>query len=108
MHHKTVAKLFEDTPCQWGLRGDPYLWDEMRNHFAETPFPKSEQELESLLAEAFFVLTGQTITTENNFRIERLAHGGMSSGWICPSFWQRGATDFLKRAFQRESISPLE
>jgi len=31
-----VADLFDPEPEQWGLRGDPYLWREMKETFAET------------------------------------------------------------------------
>ena len=29
-NHMKVSEIFEDEPIQWGLRGDPYLWQEMR------------------------------------------------------------------------------
>ena len=29
-HKNTVSELFNEEPRQWGLRGDPFLWDEMR------------------------------------------------------------------------------
>jgi hypothetical protein len=47
-----VASLFEPAPDQWGLRGDPYLWDELAAKFHGVPRPASREHLESLLVAA--------------------------------------------------------
>lgn len=35
---KDLSLIFERKPEQWGLRGDPYLWDEMRDLFGGASF----------------------------------------------------------------------
>ena len=40
-----VSSIFEETPKQWGLRGDPYLWEEMRNEFSAVPVTISLEDL---------------------------------------------------------------
>jgi hypothetical protein len=80
--------LFEPEPTQWGLRGDPYLWQEMKIHFADKPMPPSVDDLVSYLELAFETITEKPITTESPFRVERFSHGGMSSGGISPQFWR--------------------
>jgi O-acetyl-ADP-ribose deacetylase (regulator of RNase III) len=35
----TIGSLFDREPVQFGLRGDSYLWRELRGRFADTPLP---------------------------------------------------------------------
>lgn len=37
----TVGALFDREPVQLSLRGDAYLWRELRAQFATTPFPRT-------------------------------------------------------------------
>ncbi|WP_420645801.1 hypothetical protein [Candidatus Leptofilum sp.] len=97
---KTIADLFIEKPWQWGLRGDPYLWQEMADHFADTPLPVTPTHLELLLTQAFEALTGQPITDETHFFVERFAHGGMSSGLVSPSFWRETAVPLLLNRYE--------
>jgi hypothetical protein len=81
-----VASLFEPAPDQWGLRGDPYLWDELAAKFRGVPRPASREHLESLLVSAIRSAAGVDVTDPDatDLFIERFAHGGMSSGGISP------------------------
>lgn len=93
---KYIAELFDDEPEHWGLRGDPYLWREFREHFSDTPVPSSSKTLEQEIENAFQLLTGQPLSSSADVHIERLAHGGMSSGWISPLFWREKVLPLLK------------
>jgi hypothetical protein len=95
MSIKTIADLFQETPKQWGLRGDPYLWQEMQNYFAQTPLPHSGEQLEQLLTQAFETLTGQPITSEKFIAVDRFPRGGMSGGMVSPAFWRETAVPLL-------------
>ena len=91
-----VASLFDQKPGQWGLRGDPYLWEEMRSKFIAVPLPESAEVLEALLAKAFETLTSYPLTADQKIiAIERLAHGGMSSGGVSIPFWRETAIPLL-------------
>jgi molybdenum cofactor cytidylyltransferase len=100
--YKNIGDLFEEEPIQWGLRGDPFLWREMREYFSEAPIPNSVSQLEQKITQAFFDLTGHLMSGSKHFRVERLAHGGMSSGCISPEFWREKALPLIKN---RHSIS---
>lgn len=93
---KHIGDLFEQEPMQWGLRGDPYLWRELRNHFASVPLPESARALEHEIEKAFGLLTGHALSEEDDFYVERYAHGGMSSGQVCLEFWREQALPLLK------------
>jgi hypothetical protein len=98
---KTIGELFQQIPWQWGLRGDPYLWDAMQNHFSQTPLPRSAEQLAQLLAQAFETLTGQPITAEKHFSVERFPRGGMSGGMVSPQFWRETAVPLLQARFAK-------
>jgi hypothetical protein len=84
----TVACLMSPKPQQWGLRGDPYLWEDMSNHLAFTKMPELMEDLISIIETAFLKITGHPINLENSFYVEKYSHGGMSSGHIEPKFWK--------------------
>jgi len=84
----TIGDLFDPEPTFWGLRGDPYLWKEMRHHFRNSPVPATADNFEKIIHAAFEELTGKPITTESMFYVEEYAHGGMSSGHISTDSWK--------------------
>ncbi|MCA9918628.1 MAG: hypothetical protein KC445_11790 [Anaerolineales bacterium] len=94
-----VAELFQEKPWQWGLRGDPYLWAEMANHFATTPLPSNSEQLAQQLLQAFEALTGQPITAEKFIAVERFPRSGMSGGMVSPEFWRETAVPLLLERF---------
>jgi hypothetical protein len=84
---KTLIQIFGKDPYQWGLRGDPYLWQEMKNVLADHAYPDSESELIFLLEQTYEQLVGKSIKEPEPLFVERFAHGGMSSGYVDPRFW---------------------
>ncbi len=101
---KTIDLLFETGMSQWGLRGDPYLWEEMRVYFRGTPMPKTAVSLQSLIEETFVSLSGHPFPTKANLApipIKRFDHGGMSSGLISPDFWRDEALPHLIEQFNK-------
>ena len=48
-----VSSIFEEPPKQWGLRGDPYLWEEMKNEFSTVPVNISIEDFEKRFKEIF-------------------------------------------------------
>lgn len=98
----SVSSLFSPEPIQWGLRGDPYLWREMAEHFKDVEPPPSSGELSAMLEQMFFKLTGFPLSHPRHFRIERHAHGGMSSGGIATEFWRETALPLLLSRFKAQ------
>ncbi|MCB9077037.1 MAG: hypothetical protein H6631_05570 [Anaerolineaceae bacterium] len=96
---ETMASLFQERPQQWGLRGDPHLWQEMRGYFEHTPLPATADELTSLVETAFEALTGHSMSIPNHFFIERFSHGGMSSGYVSPDFWRDKVIPLLQARY---------
>ena len=60
----------------------------MQARFEEAALPASPAALDRLLQGAFEALTGLPLDSDDSFRVERLCHGGMSSGMISPPWWK--------------------
>lgn len=93
----SISDLFRDEPVQWGLRGDPYLWRDMRERLGAVACPDTADELATIVEATFQELTGRPITHPDHFYVEKYSHGGMSSGGITPSFWRDTAIPLLRR-----------
>ncbi len=59
---KTIARLFQEEPTQWGLRGDPYLWQDMRATLSSHSYPSTEAQLTVLLEQTYQQLTGTPLS----------------------------------------------
>jgi len=96
----TIADLFDPEPEQWGLRGDPYLWREMKASFTKAPLPQSGADFRDILLREFHELAGVPLSeiAEMHY-VERYAHGGMSSGHISSDFWTKRALAMLGLRF---------
>lgn len=92
----TLSALFQPAPIQWGLRGDPYLWQEMSETLATLPLPPSEAQLAAILDDTFERLVGLSPdSTQSSVFVERHSHGGMSSGGISLVFWRDNGLPLL-------------
>ena len=95
-----ASELFREPMATWGLRGDPYLWDALSRRLGGEPLPASAESLVALLDREFRALTGQGIAAERDAFVEEFAHGGMSSGHVCASYWRETAIPLLVERLQ--------
>lgn len=92
-----LSAIFEKKPRQWGFRGDPYLWEELREECAGKPLSTDEEEIVVLVCEKFESVSGVPLTYDAQPYVEKYAHGGMSSGRLCGLFWiGRGMAKLLQ------------
>lgn len=104
---KWVRDIFSEVPGQWGLRGDPYLWQALEKSFYSLKAPKSSNEFENLLESAFERLVGVPITHDKDVFVPEFAHGGMSSGYVCLIFWRETAFPMLCRRLEITLIGKM-
>lgn len=100
MNNLSISSLFEEKPWQWGLRGDPFLWQEMIETIGHLPLPASESDFQQLLTNTFESLAGVSILGPQFIYVERYAHGGMSSGQVSVEFWRHTAFPLLKTRYR--------
>lgn len=86
-HWATVTDLFDPVPDGWGLRGDLFLWIEMRSALNHVPIPVQVETLDQIISALFFVLTGSELSSEVEVHVSRFERGGMSSGMVSGEFW---------------------
>ena len=85
----TVSDLFEPAPAQWGLRGDLFLWIEMRQALCHVELPENAEALAQTLSATFAALTGNPLGSTGQIPVDRFARGGMSGGFVSCEFWSR-------------------
>ena len=92
-----LSIIFGEKPERWGLRGDPYFWDYLKER-AENMDILSPDELEQWIKAEYFSLSGKAMTNEYmDFAvIKQFAHGGMSSGGVDNRWWTREGFPLLK------------
>lgn len=91
-----LQQLFHPNPGQWGLRGDPYLWQELEHVFATLQIPRNLDSVEALLQCLYVNLVGESPLPGSRPFIARYEGGGMSSGYISADFWLEVGFPLLK------------
>jgi hypothetical protein len=80
--------LFERDDLSWGLRGDPFLWEEMAQMLTEEPLPANLTQLITLIERSFEQLVGDSLhSPKQSIYVLRYDHGGVSGGYVCLKFW---------------------
>lgn len=71
------------------MRGDSYLWQELRERFAETPVPDSVWTLRNQLEVAWEAAVGQRLSDSSTpVYVARFDPGhGMTAGRVVPHWW---------------------
>ena len=102
-----LSVIFEKEPRQWGLRGDPFMWSELRDEcVGKNLTPYHEDEIVSMVCQKFELVSGVPLTYDAEPYVEKYAHGGMSSGYLYGLFWiGRGMAQILQN--YREAIAGM-
>ena len=92
-----LSILFAEKPESWGFRGDPYLWDYLKER-AESMEMLSPDELEAWIKKEYLSVSGKALTDEyGDFAVVgQFAHGGMSSGGVDNLWWIDTGIPLLK------------
>lgn len=114
-HWTVLSDLFEPAPEQWGLRGDLFLWMELRQALCHCDLPEHtasgwEETIQTRLETAITTLIGTAPQTERNIAVQRFERGGMSEGMVCCSLWHRRLIPLLveRAGWLRQSWSRLD
>lgn len=101
----TFSDLFDPAPVDWGLRGNLFLWIEMRRALCQAELPGTSEALAQTVSTSFASLTGQPLTGTGKFLVKRFSRGGMSSGAVSCEFWSESfiPTLQLRLGWLRES-----
>ncbi len=109
-----VGDLFERTPVQFGMRGDSYLWSELRSTFADTALPDTWFDLRQLVQGAIERRIGQRLSEfadPPTVYIPEFDPGrGMSAGQVFIPWWVRTGIPIILDRFEglRGAPAPAE
>ncbi|MBC9927242.1 O-acetyl-ADP-ribose deacetylase [Leucobacter sp. cx-169] len=82
----SIGALFDPEPAQWGYRGDPYLWRELRAQTADVPVPATADELKADLLERISRICD--LNEEDASQVPAFNPGhGMSAGQVNTQWW---------------------
>ncbi len=99
----SVDELFERNPIRWGLRGDPYLWREMRAALRGKPLPDTLAQAEKMLEKAFLRIVGVELGSpqpDDRVHVKKFATGtGLSDGQVSLQYWRDTAVPILLDRF---------
>lgn len=99
-----VSEIFKDKPDKWGLRGDPYFWNELQSYYSKIELPYSSEQLEKDIHKLFFEYTGQDINSVPMAKAPNLNHGGMSGGLLSCKFWIGKGIPLLKERLKKKEL----
>jgi hypothetical protein len=71
------------------------LWEELKNHFADSPFPEDEHEHIEAVLKAIEDLISYRIDGGRDYQVERYPRTGMSAGIVNGIFWIHKAIPLL-------------
>ncbi len=83
-----IRGIFEPTPEKWGLRGDPYLWEDLKKSIKDEGISQDLSEFENQILRLFMQKTGKSIFDKNSVFVDEYAKGGMSSGQVSIDTWR--------------------
>ncbi len=85
------SAIFHPAPQQWGLRGDPYVWDAIKSSLASEPAPLTAEDAMRQLDLRFRDVVGVDLNDADlpttTYR-EEFAHDGMSTGMVALDVWR--------------------
>ena len=91
--------VFDVRIVQWGLRGDPHLWEEIKKRLYPYPLPEDTAVFEELLQQLYAELTGIRLGDAQDIYIKSFDQGGMSGGYVSGRFWKEKALPILLERF---------
>ena len=95
-------EIFNHTPNQWGLRGDPELWQELKRIFENIPAPKDQRDFNKLLELEFNAILKQgKKTSDDTMWFEHFSQQGMSGGSVSIEWWQKTGLPFIKELYAK-------
>ena len=90
-----LADIFNEKPERWGLRGDPYFWDYLKERAGDKDLITCD-ELVAWIKSEHLALSGEEMTPFSMVRIAEFEHGGMSSGGVSGEWWFEAGLPILK------------
>lgn len=99
-----LGDAFDVMHRQWGMRGDPHVWEALRDLLADAPTPCQTGAVRHAFTDGIHRLTGIDVDREERHQVylDGFDHGGMSGGVLDVDWWrQEGIPLLVQRAVER-------
>lgn len=91
-------EIFKNKPKQWGLRGDPEMWDALNKQFENLHNISNEEEFGEILNNEFNQLLKKGKKMSNDVVwFEEFSQLGMSGGSVSIEWWTNTGLPLLKK-----------
>lgn len=81
-----VSEIFTE-PETWGLRGDPFMWEYLKNHYTDIEVPYSIEKLRSDIFLIFQKFTGKPLERGEHYFVSefpQIMEECQSDSWMVP------------------------
>lgn len=99
-----LADGFDVLHRQWGTRGDPHVWQAIRERIGATPTPDADDAVRHAYVDALREVTGVDVdaSQEPSIYLETYNFGGMGGGHVSLEWWRtKGIPLLTERATAR-------
>ena len=95
-----LSELFAEKPKHFGLRGDQFFWADLESMFAFVEAGTlSEEEFIDSIYRLHRKVTGKELLADQDVKVDKYAHGGMSSGKVSGVWWIKEGIPTLVERF---------
>lgn len=92
--------IFKNKPTQWGLRGDPELWEELSKRFENFDDSKDAEQFNKILDIEFNKILKEGKKISNNvIWFEKFSQSGLSGGSVSIEWWTNKGLPHLKKLY---------
>ena len=97
-----LTKIFKEYPAQWGLRGDPHLWEVLSRIMSSNAAPMQPEQFNTELDRQFktFLDANGRKKTEEVVWVESFPQQGMSGGSVSLDWWNETGLPLLKERYR--------
>lgn len=101
-----LSELFEEEPEHYGLRGDFFFWEYLKEYFSKVEFPYAEDWMTDDIYRLFAEISGEQLNVDSRPFVKDYDKGGMSSGTLSGRFWVSEGIPLLVERY-REKIKEI-
>ena len=103
LSHSEGGQLGLEYPS-WGLRGDPYLWQDLVERLRTKSAPENINLFNEIITSEITELLGEPLEKGKDIHVRRYESHGTSSGYISSDFWIDKAIPRLLQLFAQKCL----
>jgi len=95
---KLIKQIFDEEPFQWGLRGDPYLWEKLKEELSKIKTDVTLEDFNKILDKKFNEIINKDgkVISKDEVYFEKYPQYGMSGGLVSLEWWKQTGLPLLK------------